>query len=340
MAAAHARMGNRKAAAAAQTCRKCGGVAPLLTQVYCPVMAGDAVGGGHEATFHRTVFLFCCADGRCVAKHGGGACRALRGQLPRRNAHFSYEALPDLDTDSDDEGSGSEGGADASSWVRASEGGVGPSGQWPELELVVEPEEECLSNSASVEQLLQRYSAAEMADGAGQAHGLPAEAMPSAADLQFDPERRQWVSFQARCAAAPEQVLRHCRSTAAGAPLWPRKTPGAPRPPPACPRCGGERIFEYQVRRSLSRGSACVCEFVGVCVCACARARAGGCPDPNARTATPAATRRTSGINYLAARRYSPMIRKAVLLRDLMLATHAPALPCAHLYKTSDLSCV
>ena len=158
-------------------------------------------------------------------------------------------------------------------WVRASEGGVGPSGQWPELELVVEPEEECLSNSASVEQLLQRYSAAEKADGAGQAHGLPAEAMPSAADLQFDPERRQWVSFQARCAAAPEQVLRHCRSTAAGAPLWPRKTPGAPRPPPACPRCGGERIFEYQVRRSLSRGSACVCEFVGVCVCVRARAR-------------------------------------------------------------------
>lgn len=261
-------MGNRKAAAAAQTCRKCGGVAPLLTQVYCPVMAGDAVGGGHEATFHRTVFLFCCADGRCVAKHGGGACRALRGQLPRRNAHFSYEALPDPDTDSDDEGSGSEGGADASSWVRASEGGVGPSGQWPELELVVEPEEECLSNSASVEQLLQRYSAAEKADGAGQAHGLPAEAMPSAADLQFDPERRQWVSFQARCAAAPEQVLRHCRSTAAGAPLWPRKTPGAPRPPPACPRCGGERIFEYQVRRSLAR--------IRMRVCVCVRARARG----------------------------------------------------------------
>jgi hypothetical protein len=59
-------------------------------------------------------------------------------------------------------------------------------------------------------------------------------------------------AFQARAARAPEQCLRYCFQAGA-APLWPshthRPSPGAV---PACPHCGAERQFEFQVRLTRS----------------------------------------------------------------------------------------
>ena len=56
-------------------------------------------------------------------------------------------------------------------------------------------------------------------------------------------------AFQARIATAPEQCLRYCFHESA-APLCPSPdgVPSADDVPP-CPRCGGPRIFEFQVRR-------------------------------------------------------------------------------------------
>ena len=222
---------------------------------------GDAVGGGGVCTFHRAVYVFACRDGRCVAADTAGkATLALRAQLPRDNEHFGFDPLPEPETDSDSdsdsdsgegegEGEGEGGGEEAS--AGGSEGGgsavAAAAREWPELELVVEPEAEHLGGGVSVDALLERYRAAERADSAGDAHGLPKEGVPSGADLQMDAERRQWVAFQARCAAAPRQVLRYCRSPSAAAPLWPRRSPAPPRPPPRCERCGGERVFECQL---------------------------------------------------------------------------------------------
>ncbi len=61
-------------------------------------------------------------------------------------------------------------------------------------------------------------------------------------------ERRHYVAFQTRVQLAPEQCLRYCFSDGA-APLCPSPA-GVPGPAsvPLCPRCGGPRVFEFQVR--------------------------------------------------------------------------------------------
>ena len=67
-------------------CRNCDAPMPLLVQVYC--------GGAFEAaedTFHRTLFVFCCAEETCQkAGRQGGFC-VLRSQLPRINDFYSPE---------------------------------------------------------------------------------------------------------------------------------------------------------------------------------------------------------------------------------------------------------
>ena len=63
---------------AAMACRRCGEPLAFLLQIYAPL--DDA-----EDAFHRTLYLFCCRDGRCVER---GSLLALRGQLPRANGVY------------------------------------------------------------------------------------------------------------------------------------------------------------------------------------------------------------------------------------------------------------
>eukprot|EP00899_Mesostigma_viride_P017842 jgi/Mesvir1/26059/Mv11189-RA.1 len=74
----------------ASLCGICSKPLTFLLQVYAPV---DTV----ESAFHRTVFLFACADGRCWQQQrqrgGPAACAAaFRCQLARLNSFYSYEA--------------------------------------------------------------------------------------------------------------------------------------------------------------------------------------------------------------------------------------------------------
>jgi len=61
----------------------CGRRLVYLLQIYAPVAEGP------PEAFHRSVFLFTCANPLCAGKQG--SCRAFRCQLPRKNPFYSYE---------------------------------------------------------------------------------------------------------------------------------------------------------------------------------------------------------------------------------------------------------
>lgn len=71
------------------SCKMCKKQMIFLLQVYAPV---------HDdpRCFHRTVFVFCCKDGKCHKKSSDEAFLALRSQLPRKNKFYSSTAPPEL----------------------------------------------------------------------------------------------------------------------------------------------------------------------------------------------------------------------------------------------------
>ncbi|XP_031567317.1 programmed cell death protein 2-like [Actinia tenebrosa] len=69
------------------SCKSCKKQMVFLLQVYAPVHED-------ERCFHRTVFVFCCKDGKCHKKDSSEAFLALRNQLPRKNKFYSSTAPP------------------------------------------------------------------------------------------------------------------------------------------------------------------------------------------------------------------------------------------------------
>lgn len=117
---------------------------------------------------------------------------------------------------------------------------------WPEMELIVEDEEDiesCVGSNQA--HLLEDYES-RREDGYEEF---------SAADMQdveeSSQEQKHWVAFQARLARAPDQVLRYCRAMGAR-PLWP-SLEGQPREADIapCAYCGGPRTFELQLLPQL-----------------------------------------------------------------------------------------
>ena len=58
----------------------------FLLQVYAPV-------DEEPTAFHRTVYVFASSSGG--ETHGPRGCRAFRGQLPRENAYYAWDPLPE-----------------------------------------------------------------------------------------------------------------------------------------------------------------------------------------------------------------------------------------------------
>ncbi|XP_048586355.1 programmed cell death protein 2 [Nematostella vectensis] len=75
-------------------CKSCQKPLAFLMQVYSPFSEGVA---SEERCFHRTVFVFCCRNGKCYKKNSNDCFLVLRCQLPRKNKFYSFNPPPEID---------------------------------------------------------------------------------------------------------------------------------------------------------------------------------------------------------------------------------------------------
>jgi pre-rRNA-processing protein TSR4 len=246
----------------------------FLLQVYAPppeeIESADA--------FHRTIFLFVSPRGDEL--HKPGTVVALRCQLPRRNPFYSFD--PPTKSDdlpppfSDEDPTTTSLGqmsqirdpwhvAEAEDALRTSRSKPGsmvaksttsrsgkdlPMHLYPELELIVEPEGDLEDDDVEVKCAMQKYEATLAEEGELPEDELPSEVLDQV-EANHSIERQHYALFQARIASSPAQCLRYCFSQAAR-PLCPRskEAPSSSEIPP-CDRCGGPRVFEFQVMPQL-----------------------------------------------------------------------------------------
>ncbi|KAG1681100.1 hypothetical protein FOA52_015540 [Chlamydomonas sp. UWO 241] len=228
------------------TCGVTGQTMDFLLQVYAPP---PEEAGANEGAFHRTVYLFVSPEGGKLTEPG--AVRAMRCQLPRANEFYGAQAqaaaspadAADGDDDEDDDGAEGGGGARAARAPRL----------YAELELIVEGEGDAEGDAREDEEvarLLAAYEARVAAEGPVGEEECPADVVQSVEDAT-GADRAHYAAWAARVAPCPGQCLRYCFSEAAS-PLCPSPAgiPDAASIPP-CGRCGGPRVFEFQVMPQL-----------------------------------------------------------------------------------------
>lgn len=126
--------------------------------------------------------------------------------------------------------------------------------QWPEMELVVDEEDNYEGNEEESDGLKPTKTKAQLLLEDYEKRRAQGEEF-SAADLEDVHEASEdmqlWAAFLARIGRAPRQVLRYCRSPLAK-PLW-SSVNGQPKNGdiPPCNSCGSQRIFEFQVLPQL-----------------------------------------------------------------------------------------
>ena len=70
-------------------CKICQKPMAFLLQVYAPM--------SDDRSFHRTIYLFCCKDGKCHTKTLSDCFLVLRNQLKRENKFYNFHPPPDWD---------------------------------------------------------------------------------------------------------------------------------------------------------------------------------------------------------------------------------------------------
>lgn len=65
-------------------CKDCGNPYVFLLQLYANIDENDN-------TFHRSIFVFMCSNGKCIKKFSNDNFVVFRTQLPRKNDFYSYE---------------------------------------------------------------------------------------------------------------------------------------------------------------------------------------------------------------------------------------------------------
>ena len=70
-------------------CKICKKPMAFLLQVYAPIP--------HDRSFLRTIYLFCCKDGKCHVNNRSDCFLVLRNQLKRENRFYNFHPPPDLD---------------------------------------------------------------------------------------------------------------------------------------------------------------------------------------------------------------------------------------------------
>ncbi|GAX76516.1 hypothetical protein CEUSTIGMA_g3962.t1 [Chlamydomonas eustigma] len=141
-------------------------------------------------------------------------------------------------------------------WEEGTAGSTGGKGihLYPELELLVEPEADVEEEESAADPLFKRlmkqYEEQVAQEGELTEEDLPEELMDQV-EANLSAQQRHYAMFQTRVSLAPEQCLRYCFREGA-VPLCPNPegVPEASSIPP-CPRCGGPRIFEFQVMPQL-----------------------------------------------------------------------------------------
>lgn len=80
----------------APACGVCGQDVRFLLQLYAPVDG--------EASFHRIVYVFVCANEGCLERGGAGAVVVLRAQMARVNACYSFDASDESEGEETEDG--------------------------------------------------------------------------------------------------------------------------------------------------------------------------------------------------------------------------------------------
>ncbi|XP_071344214.1 programmed cell death protein 2 isoform X2 [Trachinotus anak] len=255
----------------------------FLLQVYAPV-------SGHDRSFHRTLFLFCCKTPGCYTHNDSRCMKVFRSQLPRRNEFYPYDPPPEDEPLNDTEYNqsvlpvsgvklcwvcGCPGNKACSRchtvtycgkhhqtlhWKHTHKKECGSQEAstvttspflFPEFELVNEPEEE---EEEGKEEDTKEAEGEEEGDGA-----LRGGDCPSLADTLAETELEE----MAMCETEDNKVLQRfkkkiapephqvVRYSRSGAPLWiSSQHIPSDQDIPAC-TCGAKRTFEFQVMPQL-----------------------------------------------------------------------------------------
>ncbi|KAJ3188295.1 Programmed cell death protein 2 [Gaertneriomyces sp. JEL0708] len=256
------------------TCGICGKVMVLLTQFYTPE-------DDPPEAFHRTMYVFVCRDGKCHGQNWKQCIKAFRSQLPEDIPHFDASSPPERllsDTRAPqcrvcgllgskvcsrcklvqycsrehqlDDWTQGKHKQYCSNSAESAVGGVSAL-LFPESELVSEnePEAPIVYDIETVAAQLQEQ--------------LKVNEQVAASLVEDDAEETEvevdkaFLKFQKRVEREPEQVVRYARvayddDSTKVEPLWASDS-GIPQPSdlPACPHCGKDRTFEFQIMPQL-----------------------------------------------------------------------------------------
>lgn len=227
-------------------------------------------------SFHRTIYLFVCPNETCNKPNDNSNFRVFRNQIPRRNDYYDYHPVPE-DAKKIDEAQpkfklctvcGCRGPFNCAKCKSVSycckshqkidwkaghkeqcgqDGGTGTmSGslvQFPEFEIVLEPEEKETHEPVQLEKELQALKEYET-DEKASLHNVPDSELSKYA---VEEEDKFFAKFRKRISKEPEQVLRYDRE---GQVLWMAEA-NRLEALPKCTSCNGDRVFEFQVMPQL-----------------------------------------------------------------------------------------
>jgi len=218
--------------------------------------------------------------------HGPRGCRAFRGQLPRENAYYAWDPLPEgmLGRELSREEMDAR-RARCDRWdVSASECEAelrAPPTTYPEYELVVETEERDEMDESEAMKYVNGMGGEDMT--ADDVEEIEAEVV--------NKDMEQLATFHVMLKNDPDQVLRYCPEPGAQ-PVWPSVT-HAPNTDviPCCERCGAPRKFEFQIlptiisQLGVDAESDYALDFGSIAVYTCTRSCAPvPCDELNRRT--------------------------------------------------------
>ena len=133
------------------TCKVCNSSMLFLLQLYAPIDDETNL----PNAFHRTVYVFCCKNEKCISKGGHSGFRVFRSQLPRKNEFYPFDELTNdqtiFDNNKVSESNVREAqGAKGEKNIRRNDEGGSSTFQFKLYEIVSESEIDCLNDVNAV----------------------------------------------------------------------------------------------------------------------------------------------------------------------------------------------